>query len=254
MKHGLTSKAARHIKPIEDDVSAVVANVQGLEKTGKNHFCATAPSPQLVISGDRKLDRLLKKFPKQDIEVARFGYDLFNIKKDEEIKSIVKPVWKDIVELFFDALHSKLRTIVMDNGTWIWETCRLAHFGRAERVPPLFYGPVNAAFERMLLAGEESGKNVLWIHRMADKWADKRDPRTGQIRSINTGQIERKGFKNVGFDVQTNLQTIRVDDRFSVKVIDTDTNPEWNGYTFKGKCDFPTVMSTIYGNDPEDWQ
>lgn len=231
-------------------------NVEGDEKTGKNHFAFTAPGPIVCISGDRKLDFLVAKFKPKKIAVARFHYDIRLGMKDEDVKGLVRPIWKEIEELFWDALHSsKVKTVVIDNGTWLWQTKRLASFGRTEKVPPVLYNIANAQFERMLLAGEEQpNKHVIWIHRLGEEWVWKKNDE-GKDVSMPTGKRKREGFKHVGFDVQANLRCVVQDGVFKLRVVDNAFDPSCNGQFFKGKqLNYPFVMATLTGTDPGEWQ
>lgn len=259
-KLGLKSAAAGRIESLWKWLPGANVNVEGLEKTGKNHFCFTAPDPILCISGDRRVNFLAKKLGEQlgkRIHAARFRYEIPAGADDSKIKAIVRPVWREAEELFWEALRSdSVRTIVIDTGTWAWETKRLAAFGKTTKVLPVFYGVANAQFERMLLAAEDyPSKHVLWIHKMDYLWKS-REGRYGEER-FKTTKLERKGFKNVGFDVQASLRTAYDPDKreFSVKVVDNAFDADCNGMVFKrAQCNYASVMSMITGTSLKEWR
>lgn len=231
-------------------------NVEGDEKTGKNHFSFTAPGPIVCISGDRKIDHLVAKFRPKKIYAARFHYDIKLGMDSEAVKGLVRPIWKEIEQLFWDALENrKVKSIVVDNGTWLWQTKRLASFGKTEKVPPVLYNVANAQFERMLLAGEEKpGKHVIWIHRLGEEWVWKKNDQ-GQDVSMPTGKRKREGFKHVGFDLQASLRCLQADGVFKVRVVDNAFDPSANGQFFKGKqLNYPFVMASLTGTEPEVWK
>jgi len=244
---GLRSKAARRLQQ-ETTELGVVINVQAKEKAGKNHFAYSAPGPIVVISGDRNSDVVRRKFPKKDIRIAYFKYDFDPRADAQDVHDIVKPIWKEVEELYWDALRSKaVRTIVCDTGTWFWSTIRLGKFGKTQQVPPVLYNQVNAIFERMILRGEEYNKNVIWLHRMKEEWVGSRNSK-GKYESNPTGRWVRDSFKHMGNDVQANIELSRPSNKFAATVLNNGLDPSFDGMTFKGKmCDFSTVMAALQG-------
>jgi hypothetical protein len=259
-KLGLHAKAATRMESLFEWVPGANVNVEGEEKTGKNHFAFTAPSPILCISGDRKITFLAAKLAstmKKHIHAVRFRLQIPLGASSEKVKEIARPIWRELEELFWEALQSStVRTIVVDTGSWAWELKRLAAFGKTERILPVFYNLCNAQFERMLLAGEDyPGKHIIWIHKLGDEWKNKQGDRG--MESYKTGKMERKGFKNVGFDVQANIRTSwdKESKKFTAKVISNAFDPDFNGVVFKGtSCNYASVMSAITGTDKGEWK
>jgi hypothetical protein len=251
---GLKSKAAsKLVSSFEDGQEGALVNVEAEEKCGKNHFAFTAAKPIVCISVDRDARPVARKF--DGVHVARFDFEVpvGKAAKPQHVSDMVRPVWKEIDDLFFDALKSKnVRTIVMDTGTRLWDIIRLAKFGKLQQVPPILYTQVNALFERMILAGQGAGKNVIWLHRLGEKWIDVK--KKGKIVSANTGEMKRLGFKGMGFDVEANIRLTRDGNVFTATIVDNGFDADFNGMQFKKKmCTYPAVMSALTDTDPEQW-
>lgn len=250
---GLKSKGAGRVKSVfGDSQEGALINVEGEEKTGKNHFAFTAPKPLLCISVDRDARPVARKF--KGVHVAAFDWEL-PLKKatTQAVSDVTRPVWKEVEELFYDALKStRVKTIVMDTGTRLWDLIRLAKFGKLQQVPPVLYTQVNALFERMILAGQGTGKHIIWLHRLGERWIDVK--KNGKYVGMNTGEMKRLGFKSMGFDVEANIRLTRDGNVFTAEIIDNGFDGDCNGMLFKKKmCNYPSVMSALTDSDPADW-
>lgn len=248
---GLKARAADRMESLFEWQPGANISLEGLDKTGKNHFAFTAPGPILCLSGDRRVDYIAAKQASElhkKIHAVRFKARIPLAADDEAIKKLCRPIWREVEELFLESLDSdKVRSIVVDTGTFFWELKRLAAFGKTNKVLPVFYSIANAQFERLLLAGEEyPNKHVIWLHKLGAEYK----------HNEPTGKLERKGFKNVGYDMQAVIRTgyDAESKRFFAKVVNNTFEPACNGMVFKGKsCNYATVMSTLTGSDRKEW-
>jgi hypothetical protein len=255
---GLKSKAMRRVSS-HGEGKGVLINIEGLEKTGKNHLVGTGPGPQLWLCGDRNPYTVADKFNRDEkgkITAVWFRYAMRDLKDPNAVAKLVRPIYAEFEDLFWEAIdnNDKLRTVCVDTGSWAWETARLAAFGKLDKVPPFLYTRVNGRFERMLLGGEGTGKIVVWLHRLKEKWVDQKNE-SGEWVSKNTGKLITDGMKAVCFDMEVNLRTGRDEKgRFTATVLSNGIDPDVDGMTFRGnQCNLPTILSTLFGNDPADW-
>lgn len=245
----------------------LLANIQGLEKTGKNHLAFTAPGPLAVLSFDLGIEGVIEKFNKPHIAPIINGlvqkriyvaeYELSaqpGQATDSEVEAEATKLWKQVTSDFKDALASDIRTLICDTGTELWELKRLSEFGKMS-ANVQHYGPVNADFRRLLRLPYDTDKNFIMIHKMKDEWAD----RAATGKAQKTGKLERSGFKDVGYLLQANIQTWRDDsnpaERFHATVLDCRQNPDVNGMDFTGEMlTWAMIGQMVFpDSDPEAW-
>jgi hypothetical protein len=110
-------------------------------------------------------------------------------------------------------------------------------------------GDMKAIFQGLITNGYNYDKNVLWVHRVKEKWVDNQP----------SGQYETDGYKQLPYEVQV---TIRLTKKVvkglaerTAEVKDCRINDRMNGQKFEGKaCNFALVMSEVFGTDIEDWE
>lgn len=217
----------------------LIANIQGPEKTGKNHMAFGAPAPIYIHSFDLGLEGVVEKFQNvKEIQVAEYALEIQPGEATEkEVGEAANRVWEKFLSNFRDSIASTQAegTVIVDTGTEAWELLRLASFGRLVQVMPHMYGKPNAEYRGMVRSSYD-GTNVIWLHKMVDEWENFAGS-DGKEKGRKTGRKVRKGFSDMAFLVQANVETWRNDlegggSEFGCNVIDCRVNPDINGTTW----------------------
>lgn len=236
----------------------IIASIDALEGQGKTHFGLTAPAPIAYLGADPNAEGVIQKFAaEKTIYPSFYAYEAPESTKDVNgFAAVVRPVWAQWKKDYIAALRSKeIRSIVADTGTWTWETLRIARFGKLTQVPPIMYQQVNNEMTRLITMARNYDKNVLWLHKLGDHYIDKIID--GKKIGVKTGKLERKGYKDMGFDVQAVIRLSRdpEDNEFIANVLKSTLNDDLTGMELCGDaCNFPVFASMVFGNSPEDWQ
>jgi hypothetical protein len=237
----------------------LICNVEGLEKTGKTHFASFAPGPIAFLDLDRGSEGPVNRAKEsgQKFLYAKYRFQSLVVPGNEKATAEkLRPLWAQLKTDYKAALESKtVRTIVIDTGYAAWELIKTARFGRFERIPPILTAQVNAEFSRLITMAQDFDKSVLWLHRLFPEWANKPNPSGKGDIGYKTGNVERRGFKDLAFDVQANIRLGRTPEgRFTATIIDSRLNHEVSGLTLKGaNATFANIAAMIYGNSPEEW-
>jgi hypothetical protein len=242
----------------EDEIKPrLILNVQGLEKTGKNHFSFTAPGPIALLSFDLGIEGTIEKFnKKKKIYLAEYELEAQpGQAKEEEVEREASKLWTRVVSDLRDSLASpSIRTVICDTGSELWELKRLSEFGKMS-ANVQHYGPVNADFRRVIRLPFDTDKNFIMIHKMKDEWVRGADGKSGK-----SGKLERAGMKDIGFLLQGNFQTWKVNvdgggTEFHGTMLDCRQNPDINGMDFSvDMLSFPQVGMMVFPDSlPEQW-
>jgi hypothetical protein len=242
-------KSKGFIKAGSDTVKRLIMSIDGLEKNGKNHFAFTAPGPLAVISLDNGLDGVVQKFQREkEIYVAQYRSPIQTGATAQDVSNSAQATWKGIATDYLEALETKeMRSVILDTGTEMWETLRLARFGKLTQVMPHHYGPVNAEWRDVVRQAYDHDKHVLYLHKLKDDY----------VNDKRTGEYKRSGMSDMGFLVQVagrcwkDPKVTEVPDKFHFTISDCRFNPELEGLDFAGEeCNFPFVASyVLYGDD-----
>lgn len=171
----------------------LIASVAGLDKTGKTHFCLTAPDPILFFNIDIGTEGVVGKF--QDSGKRVFNYDV-RVPKSAP-KSVYETMWNDLKYRLSVVYGLGTGTVILDTATEGYELARLAYFGKLDQVMPHHYAAVNSEWREILRLAYDSDMNTLFIHKMKPKW----------VNNQRTSEYEVAGFGETGYMVQINLET-----------------------------------------------
>lgn len=234
----------------------LVMTVDSLPKQGKTHFCCTAPGPIAFHNLDCGLEGVVDSKEFADKEIYAFDYQVpmsASLPGSEfaGMADAAQRVWKEYVRNFRDSL-SKMRTVVVDTGSEAWALVRLARLGKLTSVLPVQYTAVNAEFRQLTqLALSQNACNVIFTHKVKDVYKDDK----------KTGAVERAGFGEIEYDVQTVLLATRDYsrlgvDQFGLEIASCRANLSASGRRFVGAdCTFAKVATAIYpGTTEESWK
>ena len=159
--------------------------------------------------------------------------------------------WDDIQESYY-ALTSEpgIRSIVIDNGSTLWDYCRLAHHGRLSKVQAREFGEPNRDMSEMYNA---CGKNMIITHRASEEWKDNKA----------TGKDKLEGYKETPYLCNVSIEHYRKDNGvFGIRILSSTANgdyyegaPDEIGCLNGDDCTFPMLGVSIYPEtSPEDWE
>ena len=230
----------------------LVMTVDGPAKEGKTNFALTAPGPIAIHDLDLGMEGVIEKFTEKEIYPFRYEVPISTMLPGTEFTSIAtaaQAVWKEFVLNFRDSL-TKMRTVVVDTGTEAWSLIRLARLGKLTQVLPIQYTATNAEFRQLTqLALSQTACNVIFTHKVKDVYKDDK----------KTGEVERAGFTELEYDVQTVLKATRDYtkkgvEQFQLEIQACRANLGASGTRFVGDdCTFAKVASTVYPNTTEDF-
>ncbi len=185
------------------------------------------------------------------ITVSASGGDLVNTIANE-----ARPIWKRFENDFLLTLKDKqIRTIVIDNAGAMYELRRLAKFGKLEQVPPIMYMQVNTEMSYFFTIGREfPDKNFLYIHRLKDKWVNVPNPKNPKGPKVGerTGELERAGWKDAGFEVDATVRLSKVKKTYTAEI--TDTGFSGLGETLENEdITFANICAAVFGMRPKDF-
>lgn len=235
-----------HEMPTETTPRLMIST-EAHEKCGKTHFMMSAPEPIFFLNFDEGYEGVAKKFRHKRIVKADC------IVKPGKGKTEYEKQWKKAKEAFILACDSKrFRTVVVDVADEMWELIRLAEFGKLTQVLPENYGPVNAEFEELMnFPKSYPGLNAIYAHKVGKEYA-KKNP--ADKRGDWTGKYERKGYKNMGYLVQVNLEHYRFTGdgktAFGIRVKNNRIDPQaFDGLeltTEETNCDFAALAQEFF--------
>ena len=223
----------------------IIMSLEGLEKQGKTHFALTAPGPIAMFSTDIGEEGVVSKFNNKDIWIMSID------RVTDDSAEQAPAEYARFHKAYLEVLRGKeVKTVIIDTATEIWETLRMARFGRLAQVMPYQYGPVNAEYRALIRDSYNYDKNLILIHKMKPKY----------VNDKRTAEYERSGFGDTGFLVQVNAQVYRYapedGGEFVISIRDCRQNQELAGEEFEGgMCTFPFLASMVLPDiDPEAWE
>lgn len=182
----------------------LICSLDGDPKTGKTHFAHTAPEPIFYFTFDRGgREGVANQFP----DKAIYEYVIQLPRYDPQtpaaqLRADFAPLWEDFKVKLALSWQVGEGTVVLDTATEMYELIRLARFGKLTQILPRDYGPLYAEMSSILRdEAYETRMNAIYLHKLGDQY----------INDQRTGQRERKGYKEMEYLVQANLETVRVD-------------------------------------------
>lgn len=189
----------------------LIVAVDGLEKEGKTHFALTAPGPIAYQSIDIGDEGVVEQFQSVKL-IHKADYNMPPLQKGtspEAQMALMGPVWENFLSDFRLAVGhvktGKVRTIIWDTASEVWELMRVARLGKLTQVMPHNYVALNAEFRGLIREIYDSSANMVLLHKLKAEWKD--NPTTG--KGSKTGGYERAGFADTGFLVQINCTAWR---------------------------------------------
>ena len=215
----------------------LIISVSGLGKNGKTHFALNSEYPLVSFSSDMGEEGVVGKFADKDIQImhlARFSDGDMSAGAPQEEFNRFRTA-------YLRALRDpKIKTIVWDTATEIWELLRLARFGKLTQVMPYQYGPVNAEYRSLIREAQYGDKNLILLHQM----------RPVYIKDKRTDEYERAGFSDTEYLVQvvTRISYDPDEQEFTLTIDGCRHNPHLTKTELSGPmCTFEMLKSMVLG-------
>jgi hypothetical protein len=190
-------------KPTYKRKARLITLVYGLTKTGKTRFALTAPAPIAFINFDRSLEDVLPDFKGLDIGIADYSDDLGVLDQAAATKVMAR-FQTDYAAALADP---RVKTVVVDKLTTLWEVMRWARLGKVTQVRPHHYTQVNQEMRQYMLMPQATDKNVIFIEDVKEEWLNEK----------STGRMVRDGFKHGSTLVQLELEFTRNEDEIDME-------------------------------------
>lgn len=242
----------------------LVMSVDGAEKTGKTHFCLSAPGPIFYQDCDIGSEGMIERFLEKRTDIFHHKYEWVKDmrKAKENVKAVVYPVFYKFMEDYYKALESAakpggFRTIIWDNGADLWQMCLLGFLGKDVKIQPTERTSANDMFRSMVRAALSSNANLLITHPLVPDFDNprewKRDRAFNRIGFLVQAAIQCKKKRERGAKLfEYEVTTCRHDTRLEGEVLDgggvEKDGEEIPGYTFA------QVAAFLTGSKSKEWK
>lgn len=265
----MSMKTAGFYKATAEPISSLFVSISGHDNSGKTHFSLTGPGDIAFFNLDKGLKGVLQKFAKvkdiwlTKVDIPKPQTEMVTIEKDgKKINKNIQVVTDDVTSQATKSLNQviskarlamvedSIRTIVFDTGGALWELWRVARFGKILQVPASAYPPVNAEFVGFCDELKDSGKNVIFTHKM----------RPVYVNDKKTDRYEPAAFGTMDYITDVSLLTEydSDEDEFSLVFTRCKAKPELQyDYELPSDvlCDFPSMAALVVDDtEEEDWR
>lgn len=185
----------------------------GDENVGKSRFGCTAPHDEGLIGWlalDKNSKDAVDRFKKQQnanhilvntAPLMTHGDSMKVAMEDDPKKTMA--IYTAVVNNVFQrgmalAAHKDVESIVIDDGSQLFDWILFSHFGRRNQIESFQRGGANNDFIDFVSA--MGSKNLVMICRGAEVWADtgEVDKTTGRKKQGPTGRLKPEGFGKIG--------------------------------------------------------
>ena len=188
----------------------LILALDGMEKQGKTHLALTAPRPTAILNFDIGLEGVVEKASSQDqIYPANYPAPRVLANQVQQTSDAAQAVWTKVATDYYWALKN-CRSLICDTASEMWETLRLARFGKLTQVMPHHYGPVNAEFRALIRAAYDHDCNVVFLHKLKAVY-DTKMVNGKEVSNKILGAFARQGMGDMGFLAQLNGMVWRGD-------------------------------------------
>ena len=223
------------------------------DKLGKTHWAFTAPGPIAAIATDTGTEEVAGKCMGQK-EIILSTIDVSDIDSQDDARR----EWEKLSGAIIAGMDNpKVRTLVVDTGTEVYETLRLAKFGKLSQVMPHNYVEVNKIMRNLVKrAYQRPDLNCIWIHKQKKEY---RQNKKGE--DSWTGRYEYAGFGDAPYLVDMKVEHYFVEPngeeagRFGVRVVGVSRQtPDVTGLELEGDmCSFGTLAQMVYPDVPPEY-
>lgn len=205
-------------------IRRLIVMVNSRPGKGKTNFCLTAPDPIAYIDMDTGTEGVIEKFTSTGKKVYRKRFDYHSL-SGPDVAQQAQTMW-EVLKRDFIALvkNPKVKTVVVDTESEMWELARLARLGKLTQVMPHHYGPVNAEYMDMVRLCDNCHKNFIFTQKQKEKY----------VNDKWTGGYMAGGFKGMEYIAQVVLDLWHEDGEFGATITKCRLKPEMEGEIITG--------------------
>jgi hypothetical protein len=234
----------------------MLAATDGLAKTGKTEFGLSMPEPVAVFNFDEGLEGVVEKWARRK-EIIVKSYRMPAVAK----QSTYLDMYKRYMEDYQAVLEEKgIQSILGDTASDIWELFRMAEFGQLSPAADIkrAYVMINQVYRNMIRQAYDSGKNVVWTHRVKDEYR-RIAIGDGKTKEERTGNHIRSGFGESTYMIQANVRHYfnKGTGQFEMEILDSRHDMALSGmkFTRSEECNFTTLAMAVFDDTTEeDWR
>lgn len=197
----------------------IVAASYGEVGTGKTSFWLGAPGPIVVQTLDQGLEGVVERFS-TDKEIYVADYDLGQTVGSEYTHALAVQAREKFIEDFEHAI-GVARTIIWDRESDVFPLFFFSEFGTDDAfaaAPPKDWDKLKGKIRRLIAMAKASDINFGVIQGMKNEWVQKVNPKSGAKAAAQSGNRIRAGMDDIEALVHINLEHIRSNGQFSVRV------------------------------------
>ena len=221
--------------------------VIGSVKTGKSTLglSAVGLGPLAILDYDMGLEGPLAPFKGKEIWHLPLDAPTSMLLEQDITNDDYKRVWLRAKDAFLFAVRDpRIKTVVVDTASEMWEACRLAHFGKLTQVFPMNrYGEPNGDFRYLLrAANDQTNLNVILTHKMKDEY----------VNDHRTGRKTFAGFNDVPGWAQMVVEMWKREKTYGLTIIECRHKRALEGTELPAAiASFPTLLDLVHGPAPE---
>lgn len=217
----------------------LVLGVWGEPKTGKTHFCLTAPQPLYFLNTDYGVSELLRRPEFRSLDIQIEDIPILDPGNHKSARDGLARFHEQYLAWLEEANATK-GTVIVDNASFLWqlisvvklEEAKRARFEKQSKVKNLDelkdqrfdYGPVNLYTSGLLRrAFHYPNVNLILTHKSRRKYNE---------RGEETNLLEWQGFGETPAIVQAMLQTFKNGAEFAVMIEKSRHAPEQEGFWY----------------------
>lgn len=202
---------SRYERADDSSKHRIVAASFGEVGTGKTSFWLGAPGPIVVQTLDQGLEGVVETFA-NDKEIYVANYDLGYGVGEEYTHEVAIAAREKFIEDFEHAL-THARTIIWDRESDMFSLFSYAESGTTDKygaLVPKDWDKLKGSIRRLIAMAKATDVNFGVIQGMRDEWS--------KGKMGKTGNRVRNGMEDIDALMHINLEHLRVDGKFSIKV------------------------------------
>lgn len=251
---------ARYLKADTIVKQRLIAASFGEVGTLKTSFWASAPGPILFQSTDNGLEGVIDiALPdgrpayqdQKEIYIATYDANTDGLDQDAAIET------RDRFIEDFEHAIGRVRTIVWDKETQVYEIFRYAEFGAPSDNPSNYY-PLYQKYRRLINRAKASDINLGFIQGMKTPWVPKVNKRTGAAGAARSdGERVRRGMPEIEELVHINVEHVHSREEGFMLNIGKSRGPGGREIqnTSIPYVEFPDFATLVFPDtDASDWE
>jgi len=221
-----------------------IFSISAWDKSGKTHAALTLPGPIAYLDLDLGTEGVVGKFQRGGKKIFLHQFRLME-RATEKSQAQWMQTWQEFQRMFYGVLSvmdGTGGTVIIDTETAMYDTARLAYFGKLSQVPPQLYTNCYEDLSKTIMQVYATDLNLALLRKMHTDFTTKEDA--------------VKGFREIPYLVQVNLESKRIDQvdehgspkgaKFELTVV----NSRWEGATLTGKkvpgADMENLLSMMH--------